>query len=310
MPLARLDLNALAVFASVVQEKGFTAAARRLAMSKSAVSKLVAQLEDQTGVRLLQRTTRRLSLTDAGAALYEHCTRIVSEADQAILAINQLQAQPRGLLRVSAPLAFGARHLGVALAQFGGRYPDVQLNIELSDRFVDLIDEGFDVAVRIARLPDSTMFARKLCAMPTIALAAPAYLAVHDVPEHPRALTHHNCLLYSYAAAGDAWPFRDNGQDIAVHVRGSLRTNNGDVMLAAAKAGLGIAVLPAFIADADLSCGALVEVLGAYRAQASAVYAVYPHNRHLSTKVRAFVDFLAAHFAGFDWLARRPTLPP
>ncbi len=301
MQPVRLDLNALAVFACVVDEKGFSAASRKLGLSKSAVSKHVSHLEDQTGTRLLQRTTRRLSLTDVGAALYERCARIVAEAEQAERAISQLQTTPKGTLRVSGPLAFGIRHLGRPVADFMNRYPELSVDLQLSDRLVDLVDDGFDVAVRISRLADSSLIARKLCPMETYGVATRAYLDRHGVPALPRDLVGHNCLQYSYATTGDTWVFTDGDGELPVHVRGSLRTNNGDVMLQSVLADVGIALLPAFIAGCDLRDGRLIEVLPAFRPRSTGVYAVYPHSRHLSTKVWLFVDFLAETFAQPSW---------
>lgn len=295
------DLNALAVFAKVVEAKGFSAAARQLGLSKSAVSKSVSHLEDHVGARLLQRTTRSLALTDAGAALFERCTRIVAEVEEAERTVNQLQTLPKGTLRVSAPLAFGVRHLGPMLAEFMATYPDLQVDVQLSDRQVDLIEEGFDVAVRIARLADSSLIARKLCPMDGCAVAAPGYLLARGTPTHPRELTAHNCLQYSYAMAGDTWIFQHNGSEMPIRVAGSLRTNNGDVMVAAVRAGIGVAMLPAFLTAEAVRSGALIEVLPQFRPKPSAVYAVYPHSRHLSTKVRLFVDFLALRLDRPAW---------
>lgn len=301
MTAGRLDLNALAVFAAVVEEKGFSAAARKLGLSKSAVSKFVAQLEDHIGARLLQRTTRRLALTDAGSALYDRCARIVAEVQEAEAAVNQLQTQPKGILRVSAPLAFGIRHLGEPLAAFMRLYPELHVDMQLSDSIVDLVEEGFDMAVRIARLTDSTLIAKKLCSMEPYCVAAPAYLQERGTPTHPRDLGAHNCLGYSYSASGDTWQLEQRGQPLPAHVHGSLRTNNGDLMVAAVRAGLGMAILPAFLVGADLRSGKLVEVLADFRPKSAGVYAVYPHSRHLSTKVRLFVDHLAAWFASPPW---------
>lgn len=296
-----MDLNAMAVFARVVETNGFSAAARSLGVSKSAVSKDITQLEDHMGVRLLQRTTRRLALTDAGAAFYERCARVVAEAEEAERALSQLQASPRGLLRMSAPVGFGVAHLSGVLAEFQTLYPEVQVDLQLADRLVDLVEEGFDMAVRISRLQDSSLVARKLCPMPLHVVATPQYLALKGLPTEPRDLTQHNCLLYSYAASGDAWPFRQGERDTAVHVHGNLRTNNGDLILAAVLGHQGVAILPEFMVGARLCRGELVEILSDFRLPASAVYAIYPHSRHLSTKVRVMVDLLVRAFADPIW---------
>lgn len=298
----RMDLNSMAVFARVVEENGFTQAALRLGMSKSAVSKHVSQLEDRVGARLLQRTTRRISLTDVGAAFYERCARILAEAEEAELAVSRLQSAPRGTLRISAPMSFGRSHLAPAVAEFLCMYKELRIDMELSDRVVDLVDEGYDLAVRIARLTDSSLIARRLCPAPRVTCAAPAYLAAHGTPQHPSELASHNCLLYSYLSTGDTWHFPTAaGSDVAVHVTGSFRANNGDVLLEGAIAGLGIAAAPAFMAGPALADGRLVEILTDYRDEGAAVHAVYPHNRHLSVKVRAFIDFLVDRFASAAW---------
>lgn len=296
-----IDLNSMVVFARVVEEKGFSAAARKLGLSKSAVSKHVTQLEDRIGARLLHRTTRRLSLTDVGAAFYERCARIVAEAEEAELAVSHMQAAPRGTLRLSAPFSFGNRYLAPAVADFLVKYPEVNVDMTLNDRLVDLVDEGYDMAVRIGRLADSSLVARKLCPMPGFVCASPDYVARHGMPQRPQDLVQHNCLLYTYLSSGDTWHFHDGGDRIGVQVHGNLRANNGDALQAAALAGLGIAMQPAFICGPDLISGRLVEVLADYRDSPYAVYAVYPHGRHLSAKVRAFVDFLAERFADQPW---------
>jgi DNA-binding transcriptional LysR family regulator len=297
-----MDLNGLVVFARVVEEKGFSSAARRLGLSKSAVSKQISQLEDRVGARLLNRTTRRLSLTDVGAAFYERCARILAEAEEAELAVSHLQTVPRGTLRISGPTSFGGRYLAAALADFLGLYPELRVDLILNDRVVDLVDEGFDVAVRIGRLADSSLIAKRLCPMPRLIVASPAYVAKHGRPDRPEDLVHHNCLLYSYQATGEVWHVQDRqGVSTSVHVTGNFRANNGEVLLEGARAGVGVALLPAFLAGPDVCTGRLVEVLAPDVDTAQAVSAVYPHNRHLSAKVRVFVDFLAERFSGAPW---------
>ena len=296
-----MDLNAMVVFARVVEEKGFSTAARRLGLSKSAVSKQIAQLEDRVGARLLHRTTRRLSLTDVGAAFYERCARILAEAEEAELAVSRMHTVPRGTLRVSGPTSFGGRYLASAVAEFLALYPDLKVDLILNDRVVDLIEEGYDLALRIGRLAVSSLIARKLCPMPRVIVASPEYLATRGTPQAPADLAQHNCLLYSYQATGDAWHFLVGAAEVSVHVAGNFRANNGDVLLAGARAGLGIAMLPGFLAGPDLCTGRLVEVLRPYRDFAHAISAVYPHNRHLSAKVRIFVDFLVERYARPPW---------
>ncbi len=296
-----VDLNSMAVFARVVEEQGFSAAARRLGLSKSAVSKHVAQLEDRIGARLLHRTTRRLRLTDVGAAFYERCARILAEAEEAELAVSHMSSAPRGTLRVSAPVSFGSRYLGAPIAEFARLYPELRLEIVLNDRLVDMVDEGYDVAIRIGRLADSSLIAKRLCVMPGYFVAAPSYLAVHGTPQVPADLHKHNCLLYSLATAGDIFAFRDGDRDQTMKIDGSLRANNGDLLMEAVRQGVGLAFMPAFLCGCDLRAGTVVEVLSGFRATPGAISAVYPHNRHLSVKVRVFVDFLVEHFAEVPW---------
>jgi DNA-binding transcriptional LysR family regulator len=293
----RLDnLEGMAVFAHVVEAKSFTHAARRLGRSKSAVSKAVSRLEDRLGARLLNRTTRRLSLTEAGAAFYERARRVLAEAERAELAVSALQDEPRGLLRINAPNTFGQRHLGPAIARFLRQHPGLAIDITLDDRFVDLVDERFDVAVRIAALPDSSLIARRLAPNRRVVCASPAYFARAGMPERPADLRRHNCFGYAYQATGDEWRFIGPEGPTAVRVSGSLSANNGTILKAALLDGIGVGLLPTFSIDDELRDGRLVTALDAYEDSGTSVYAVYPHSRHLSTKVRAFVDFLADYF--------------
>jgi DNA-binding transcriptional LysR family regulator len=290
-------LDAMAVFARVVEAESFSGAARALGLSKSAVSKQIGRLEDRLGLRLLNRTTRRLSLTEAGAAFYQGCQRVVAEAEAAERAVTRLASAPRGRLRVNAPMSFGVRHISPALPEFLGRYPELAVDLTLNDRVVDLVEEGFDVGVRIARLADSSLVARRLAPSRSVLSAAPAYLEARGVPRALDQLEHHACLIYSYQATGEAWRLTGPEGERRLKVSGPLRVNNGDALLAAALGGLGVALLPCFICGDDLRAGRLVRVLPDWEASAdSAVSAVYPAARHLSPKVRAFVDFLAERF--------------
>ena len=296
-----VDLNSMAVFARVVEAQGFSSAARRLGLSKSAVSKHIAQLEDRIGARLLHRTTRRLRLTDVGAAFYERCARILAEAEEAELAVSHMSTAPRGTLRVSAPVSFGGRFLAKPMAEFARAYPELRVELVANDRVVDLVDEGYDVAIRIGRLADSSLIAKRLCPMPGYIVASPAYLAEHGTPEVPADLTKHNCALYSLATAGDVYPFRDGEREGVVKIDGTIRANNGDVLMECVRQGVCLAFMPAFLCGCDLREGRLVEVLKDYRSASGAVHAVYPHNRHLSAKVRVFVDFLVDQFTDVPW---------
>lgn len=290
------NLAAMAVFARVVEDRSFTQAADALGRSKSAVSKAVSQLEDRLGARLLNRTTRRLSLTEAGTAYYERAARILAEAAEADSAVSALQDEPRGTLRINAPMSFGQRHLAPAIGGFLERYPELRLDITLSDRFVDLIGEGYDVAVRIAALPDSSLIAAKLAPNRRVVCASPDYLARAGTPRHPQDLRQHNYFGYTYQATGNTWRFVGPEGPATVRVTGSLTANNGDILKAAMLQGLGLGLVPTFSIADELKSGELVVVLPDYIDTETSVYAVYPHSRHLSAKVRAFVDYLRRRF--------------
>lgn len=289
---------AMIAFARVVEAGSFTGAAARLGLSKSAVSKQIARLESHLGAQLLHRTTRRLSATEVGAALYERCARIAEEVEAAEEIASRLHAVPRGQLRVNAPVTFGHQHLGPCLADFLGRHPEVRLELTLNDRIIDLVEEGFDLAIRISSLTDSSLIARRLAPARRVLCAAPAYLQRRGVPMVPADLSAHACLIYTLEATPREWRFRHSsgGPTETVRIDGPLQANNGEVLLAAAISGLGIAMTPSFIAGPDIAAGRLVRLLPDYDDQFGGVYAVYPPARHLSPKVRAFVDFLAERF--------------
>lgn len=288
-------LAGMEVFAAVVEAKSFSAAARRLGLSKSAVSKQVGRLEQRLGAQLLNRTTRRLALTEAGTTFYEHCARIVAEAGEAELAVARHHGRPRGTIRINAPMTFGVMHIAPALADFAIENPELEVDMALDDRFVDLIEEGFDVAVRIGALADSSLIARTLAPVRFAVCGSPDYLRHHGTPAAPADLVHHNCLLYTYLATAE-WRFEGPDGNLAVRVQGDFRANNGEVLRELALAGRGLVLTPTFLVGEDLGSGRLRSVLGAYRVPETAVHAVYPQRRYLSPKVRAFVDFVAARF--------------
>ncbi len=295
--MAYIDpLEGVSVFAAVVEAESFSGAARTLRCSKAAVSTQIRKLEERLGVRLLNRTTRRLSLTGEGRAYYEHARRMLDEAREATDAIDSLDAGPRGLLRVNAPMSFGTLHLGQAVAEFIKAHPSVEVELVLNDRRIDLIEEGFDLAVRIANLPDSSLIARRLAPSRHVILAAPDYWNRHGRPTSPEELRNHEALIYEHLDNPNSWSFKGPAEPITVTVRGRYRANNGEVLLEAAKAGLGVCLGPTFLCCGELQRGELEVALENFEDDASSVYAVYPHRRHLSTRVRAFVDFLAVHF--------------
>ena len=289
-------LDDMAAFVKVVDCKSFTLAADRLGISKSVVSRRMSELENRLGVRLLNRTTRRLGLTEVGQAFYERCVRILADVEEAEHAASKLHGAPRGTLRINAPLSFGLLHLTPAITGFLERYPELQIDMDLNDRYVDLIEEGFDVAIRIGRLRDSSLIARRLAPARRAVVASPAYLRRHGRPASPEDLTAHNCLVYTNVPLAEQWQFRIDGEIRSVRVGGTLRVNNGEILRDAVVAGLGLAILPTFICGADIAAGRLDVMLQDCTVSHSAVHVVYPHSRHLSPKVRAFVDFLATRF--------------
>jgi DNA-binding transcriptional LysR family regulator len=291
------DLERMVIFARVVEAKGFSEASRRLGQSKSMVSKAVAKLEKSVGARLLNRTTRSMSLTDAGAVLYAHCARIVEELEQAKLAVGQFHGEPRGLLRISASVAFGTLHIAPALPDFLARYPDVRIDMAIADRFVDLAEEGFDVAVRISQEPAPNLVARKLAAVNRKICATPEYFARHGEPRTPKDLARHNCLTYTHFNPQESWRLRGPTGDITVPISGNLRLNDDEALSAAVLGGLGVALLPTFIVGRDLQAGRLRAVLSNYVPSERFIHAVYLPSRHVAPTVRAFIDFLLERFS-------------
>lgn len=286
-----VDLNDILIFTRVVEARSFTAAARGLGMPKSNVSRRVAQLEDRLGVRLLQRTTRKLNLTDAGRSYYEYGIRIVAEVEEAEQAVTHLQAAPRGQLRITAPVEFGMAFLGQPVAEFMHRYPEVSVEAELTDRKVDMIEEGFDVAIRIGRLSDSSLIARRIGQIARVLCASPDYLARHSAPQNLQELTQHNCILWLNPEV--RWAFQDpEGNEIVLSVSGSLKANNISFMRDAAIQGMGIALLPTLLCCEALNQGSLIALLPEYQPVEAGIYAIYPSRRHLASKIRLFVDFL------------------
>ena len=271
--------------------KSFSAAARRLNLSKSLVSKHITQLEKSIGSRLLNRTTRALSLTEAGSIFYEHCARIIEELEEAKLAVSRIQSEPRGILRVSAPVAFGRLHIAPALPTFLAAHAELKIDMVTTDRFVDLAEEGYDVVVRIAGDPPPNVVARKLAPVNRRICATPEYFARHGLPQTPQDLERHNCLTYTYFNPQDPWRLRGPDGDISVRASGDLRVNDDDALSEAVLGGLGIALLPTFIIGKALQTGRLRSVLSDYVPLERHIYAIYLPNRHLSAKVRAFIDY-------------------
>lgn len=290
-------LAAIEAFVQVAETGSFSEAARRLRASKSVISRQVATLEAELGARLFHRTTRSLKLTEAGQGYFGRVGQILADLEEANLAVTQLQSAPRGKLRINAPMSFGFLHLAAALPDFMARYPEVELDVSMTDRFVDLVDEGFDLAVRIAALQDSSLIARRLAPIRLAVCASPDYLKAHGTPQTPQDLRAHHCIINSNLASAHEWKFvSEDGKPLTVKVESKIAINNGDAMRLAALGGLGLTILPTFIVGRDLQAGTLVSVLSAYVPQRLGLHVVYPHARHLSPKVRAFVDFLAERF--------------
>ncbi len=284
-------------FVAVVDLGSFSAAAERLGTAKSAVSRRVAQLEGRLGARLLNRTTRRLSLTDAGRALHERAKRILSDLEEAEGEVAHAEAALRGRLKVATPLSFGLLHLGPALEDFLIQHPELEVELDLNDRQVDLVSEGFDLALRIGQLTDSSLIARRISTVRRVTVASPDYLARHGTPQHPGELDRHHGLRYTNVPRQDAWSYVDaQGRPVRPRVPDRLAANNGELLADAAERGLGIAVQPTFMVHEALREGRLRAVLTDWTLAEQGMYLVYPPGRFLSQRVRAFSDHLAGCF--------------
>ena len=298
-------LSAIQVFAQVVESGSFAKAAERLGLSTSAVSRHVAELEAHLQTRLLNRTTRRVSLTESGRAFYERAVQLLADLEEAEQEASSAAIVPRGTIRLTTAVNFGVRHVAPAIAEFLARHPEVSFDVSLSDRVVDLVDEGFDLAIRIGPPGTQNLVARKLGETRLVPCASPDYLAKHGAPRTPEELARHNCFTYEYVSASDLWQFRDRaGGEHAVRVAGTLHSNNGELLAEAAASGAGIAFEPAFIVGELVRAGRLVPLLQDFVAPPIPIYALYPSRKHLSAKVRRFVDFLVERFAqAQDWSA-------
>ena len=293
------DLEGLAVFAKVIEARSFAGAAKELALSKATVSKAVSRLEARLGTRLFNRTSRRLALTDAGQQLAGRAASILHEAELAESEALSQSMTPRGLVRLAAPMSFGLLAVAPLIPDFLKAYPDVSVELHLSDAMVDVIGEGFDAVLRIAALPDSSLIARRLCGVERFLVGAPSYLKAHGRPKHPMNLTEHSCLGYAYLTTPDAWRFTNkNGESATVHPSGGpLRVNNGDAMLPALIAGLGLGVLPDFILRDALASGKLERVLPDWSLPVSALHWVTPPGGPRPARVEVLGEFLAKKLA-------------
>jgi DNA-binding transcriptional LysR family regulator len=292
-------LDDLEAFVAVVEAGSITHAAERLGIAKSAVSRRLAALEERLGVELIRRTTRRLNLTDTGQGFYEQCSRILADLEEAESAAAQSHGELRGRLRVALPLSFGLKHMAQPISEFARRHPNVTFDLDLNDRRIDLIEEGADIALRIGRLDDSSLIARRLFDARTVLVASADYLERHGRPSAPADLAAHRCLVYSNLPDPGRWRCRDaDDSTIDILVTPAMTASSGDLLCHMAADGHGIAMQPTFIAGPLVASGKLVPLLTHYRWPVTPAYAVYPPTRHLSYRVRAFIDFLAETFAG------------
>lgn len=284
--------SAIPLFVAVVEHASFSAAAEKLNITKSAVSKRITQLEEELGIRLINRTTRKLSLTEAGQRYYEYVAQSLNLAQQGIDAVGELQGQPRGKLKVTAPMSFGVLHVAPLIAEFLALYPDVEIDLHLADQMLDLVQESFDIGIRIGHLPESNLVARRLAPCVSVLCASQAYLDQHGTPQQPSDLSQHSCLQYSYYRGGTEWSVSSAGTEYRVMPKGRLSVNNSEAIRRAVLEGAGIGNLPTFIVAKDIQAGKLQVVLSNYQLPDHAVYAVFPDRKHLPLKVRAFLDFI------------------
>jgi DNA-binding transcriptional LysR family regulator len=288
-----IDLNDMRLFAQVVNAGSFTAAARELGMPKSTLSRRISNLEGRLDSRLLHRTTRSLRLTDVGAEFYERCVRVVDEAREAEHLISRNRAEPRGLLRVTGPIEWGTNQIGAIISEYLQHYPEVQLELILTNRYVDLVAEGFDLALRAGSLEDSSLIARRLGDSQLLLCAAPSYLEAHGSPRNPKQLQEHVCLAYPGSDGRSNLQFSSSNNLSQVEIKGRLVANSMSTLRDAAMAGLGIAALPSGLCQEQLKRGELVPIMPEWQLPAGGIYAVYPSQRHLTMKVRSFIDFIA-----------------
>lgn len=299
------DFEGLAIFAKVAQLHSFAAAAAELNLSKATVSKAVSRLESRLRVRLFNRTSRRLALTDAGQQLAGRAAGILAEGEAAEDSIFGQAAAPRGLIRLAAPLSFGVLYVAPLLPEFFAHYPDITIDLHMSDAVVDLVGEGFDAAIRIAALPDSTLIARTLCPMPRFLVGAPRYFEEHGRPRHPMQLAEHRCIEYARGAAADSWHFTSkSGETATVRPAGPLRTNNGDATLPMLRAGLALGLLPEFFVRTDLAAGTLQAVLTDWSLPAAGLHWVTPNRALRPKRVEILGDFFT------EKLSAKPAAEP
>lgn len=289
------------IFVTIVETGSFINAADKLSLSKSAISRFLNTLEQRLGVRLLQRTTRKVTLTNEGNLFYQRVKDILALIEESESELHPHQSEPAGLIRINVPVSFGIHHLAPLWAEFMSRYPKVELNVTLNDRIVNLLDDGFDLAVRIAHLPNSTLISKKLASTRIVLCASPDYLAEHGTPTHPSQLTKHHIISYSHSSIENERTFHGPDGATTVRYQASFNTNNGDTCRAMALKGGGIILQPTFLIQNDLQQGTLVEILPEYQYTTLDIYAIYPSKRFLPLRVRCLIDFLAEALAKPSW---------
>ena len=296
------DFEGLAMFAKVAEERSFAGAARTLGVSVATVSRAVARLEDRLGARLLNRTSRQLALTEFGQTIADSAMKVYREAEAAEGAAREMSARPRGLIRLSVPMSFGLRWVAPLLPAFFREYPEVSVDLHLTDAQVDLVGQGFDAALRIAVLPDSSLVARRLCPVSPLVVASPAYLERHGTPRHPSELAAHACLGYAYRARSDVWRFTNHaGEEVSIKPAGPLRVTNADALMPTVLDGLAIAEFPEFICADQVRDGRLVPLLKDWTLPRGGLYFVTPSARARPAKIEALSEFFVRHLSKPDW---------
>jgi DNA-binding transcriptional LysR family regulator len=292
------DISAIPIFTAVIEQSSFSGAAKKLGITKSAVSKRITRLEAQLGVKLLHRSTRKLSLTEAGARYYEYAVQALRAAQEAENAATELQQVPKGILRVSTPMSFGRLHVASIISEFLKQFPQIELHMNMSDTWIDVIAEGFDIVLRAGTLTDSSLVAKKLTPLHSVLCASAEYIKEYGTAKTPQELIHHNCILYTYHTVINEWTFIKNDEEQTVRISGNYQVNNSEALRESLIRGLGIGRLPTFIAGNDIKTGKLVAVLKEYKMPHKDLYAVFPERQYLPEKTKVFINFLVEKLGG------------
>lgn len=292
------DISAIPVFTAVIETGSFSKAAGKLGVTKSSVSKRISGLEAQLGVKLLHRTTRKLSLTEAGERYFEYAVQALRAATEAENAATQYQKIPKGKLKISVPMSFGVLHIAPLIPVFLATYPEIQIQMQMNDNWTDLISDGFDIALRAGDLPDSSLIARKLAPLHSVLCASPTYIEKHGRPKKPQDLTDHNCVLYAYHTVRHEWVFAKNGEEETIQISGNFQVDNSEALCKSLTQGLGIGRIPTFIAGEEIEKGNLAPLLNDYKMPFKTLYAAFPEKQFLPEKIRVFLDFLSDNLGG------------